>query len=355
MATTTENLGLTLPAGTDKAEISVLNENFQAIDTFAGQATSDIQEAQETANAAAPQSTTYTKAEVDTALAAKLNTADVDDALSSTSTDPVQNKAVQAPVARLVDAGAKNGLNLNTAFTSHVDKGITYTNNNDGTVGVSGTSNVNDSYITLYDENTDNLFGFPKGSTVVLMSTSDNVSISLVPKKEGWGYGLTVYGYKSSPATFTIPSDFSGFLLRVGVTRKGTTVNNESVNGMICAAEDYAISPEFVPYAPSNRELYENQVEIEDAQELKTITTATITEYADSLPRGCYQAFITTGSVSDSPIADNCFVEIYVYSINTAKIIVYPTGIAASSAFYSIAKVSGTWRGWYRFEGTAVT
>ena len=77
MATTTENLGLTLPAGTDKAEISVLNENFQEIDDFAGQATSDIQQAQETANAAAPQATTYTKTEVDTSLAGKANTSDL--------------------------------------------------------------------------------------------------------------------------------------------------------------------------------------------------------------------------------------------------------------------------------------
>ena len=38
-------------------------------------------------------------ADVETALAAKLNTADVDSALSSTSTNPVQNKVVQAAIA----------------------------------------------------------------------------------------------------------------------------------------------------------------------------------------------------------------------------------------------------------------
>lgn len=68
MATTTENLGLTLPAGTDRALVSDLNGNFQTIDAFAGQATADIQQAQETADAAAPQATTYTKDEVDAAI-----------------------------------------------------------------------------------------------------------------------------------------------------------------------------------------------------------------------------------------------------------------------------------------------
>jgi hypothetical protein len=47
----------------------------------------------------ADKSTTYTKGQVDTALATKLNKSDVDAAISSTSTNPVQNKAVQAAIA----------------------------------------------------------------------------------------------------------------------------------------------------------------------------------------------------------------------------------------------------------------
>lgn len=126
MATTTENLGLTLPAGTEKADISVLNENFQTLDTFAGQATADIQEAQETADAAAPQATTYTKTEVDNALAAKLNTSDVDASLSSTSENPVQNKAVQASITQLSEevntkASLEDILGIGTAIASNAD------------------------------------------------------------------------------------------------------------------------------------------------------------------------------------------------------------------------------------------
>lgn len=36
MATTTENLGMTLPDATDPVDVTVLNGNFSAIDTFAG-------------------------------------------------------------------------------------------------------------------------------------------------------------------------------------------------------------------------------------------------------------------------------------------------------------------------------
>lgn len=62
----------------------------------------DLDNAIQKANQAAPQSTTYTKAEVDTALAGKANTADLgtaatknmDSSLSSTSENPVQNNVL---------------------------------------------------------------------------------------------------------------------------------------------------------------------------------------------------------------------------------------------------------------------
>ena len=47
---------------------------------------------------------TYIKSEVDTALAEKLNTSDVDEALSSTSTNPVQNKVVKSALDSKADA-----------------------------------------------------------------------------------------------------------------------------------------------------------------------------------------------------------------------------------------------------------
>lgn len=37
MATTTENLGMTLPATTDPVDVTVLNGNFSTLDAFAGQ------------------------------------------------------------------------------------------------------------------------------------------------------------------------------------------------------------------------------------------------------------------------------------------------------------------------------
>lgn len=66
-------------------------------------AASELNAAIAKANSAAPQSTTYTKAQVDVALAAKLNTTDIDSMLSDTSTNPVQSKVVQAAILPLQD------------------------------------------------------------------------------------------------------------------------------------------------------------------------------------------------------------------------------------------------------------
>ena len=182
MATTTTNLGLTLPAGTDPADIAVLNTNFGLIDTFAGQQTakdtsqdarmtaiendatdrdgrltaletsdttqngrltaletSDTSqdgrltaietkntaqddrlttlEQTDTAHAARLTAIEAKDTAQDAAIAAKLNTADVDDALSSTSTDPVQNKVVYAELES-IKASARVLTLGTTTFTS---------------------------------------------------------------------------------------------------------------------------------------------------------------------------------------------------------------------------------------------
>lgn len=455
MATTTENLGLTLPAGTDRALVSDLNENFQTLDAFAGQATADIQQAQETANAAAPQATTYTKDEVDAAIEeaiehggggttdyteltnkpsingvvltgnkttsdlgieenvqadwdeadttapsyiknkpnipagvvvdttydgtsenaqagtavaqaistkvdkvtgkglstndftnadkAKLdgiesgaeanvqanwiqtdNTADdyiknkptipapvtvdqtysatssnaqsgvavaqaistkvdketgkglstndfttteknklsgieagatktiVDTDLSSTSTNPVQNKAVQAPIARLVDAEAKNVLNIPES-TQETSAGATFVSDGKNTIAISGT--VGDpwgtwSFIGSYS-NKDTIIDCTDGNYVVSVS-SETGNINILAYDYTGSTRKTLFSFSGSGTAV-----FSGNITNIQLAAKTGTFSGEKVKIMLCTAEDYAISPEFVPYTPTMRELYE--------------------------------------------------------------------------------------------------
>lgn len=209
----------------------------------------------------ADKSTTYTKAEVDTALSAKLNTADVDAALSGTSTNPVQNKAVQAPVARLVDAGAKNLLKVTA--TSQTINGVTFTVNTDQTVTVNGT-NTGTSSVTfvivpnqqaiLIPDGDYWLLGCPQGGG---SDTFDLRWFRYSPNASAYDIGSGAAIHKSGNTTD------SNIAI---VVKPGVTVNNITFKPMLCTAEDYAISPEFVPYTPTVRELYEMILALQNAQ-----------------------------------------------------------------------------------------
>lgn len=210
----------------------------------------------EKANAAAPQSTTYTRAEVDTALAAKLNTADVDAAISSTSTNPVQNKTVQAPIARLVDAGAKNF--MKSEAQSKTDGGVEFTVNSDGTYTLNGTATVS-TWFVLSTGNT-----IKAGSYVLTSGVEDlgrDVIVAIAPSMS---INDAIMRSDTIPtATFT--TDQAGMLFAIRV-QNGASFSNVVVKPMLCTAEDYAISQQFVQYAPSNRELFEMILALQNAQ-----------------------------------------------------------------------------------------
>lgn len=97
---------------------------------------------------------------------------------------------------------------------------------------------------------------------------------------------------------------------------------------------------------------------INQLHELLPIISAdtTITGYADSLSRGKYTTMIiSTNKPSDSPVTDNAFVDIYVYTRNTALVRLFPTGQALVGQVFQLNKVSGTWREWHKFTGEQVS
>lgn len=88
---------------------------------------------------------------------------------------------------------------------------------------------------------------------------------------------------------------------------------------------------------------------------INPVTYSSLCSYADDLNIGESQAIILKGSsISDIPVDDNIVVKIYVYSKNTAFMLLYPTGTLYCDKFYSVSKISGKWGKWYAFAGTAV-
>lgn len=197
MATTTENLGMTLPDTTDPVDVTVLNGNFSALDDFAGQQA--------------------------------------------------------GRTASLIDAGAKNLLKI--TGTSQTIRNVTFTVNDDGTVSVNGSNNTSSAavfYLNILPADTAPnyngciLTGCPQGgSTSTYRLAVQLNSGSYTTYASDTGDGATIQNVPSSDC-------------RVGIfIYAGATVDNLIFKPMICTAEDHAASDAFVPYTPTLRELYE--------------------------------------------------------------------------------------------------
>ena len=190
---------------------------------------------------------------VATALAAKLNTADVDDALSSTSTNPVKNRVVQAPIARLVDAGAKNLFQYNPVSVPE----ISYVVNGDGSITVTANDTTAVRILVL-------------GLVTNLEDGKKYTLSGIAGGSYSSSYGFAVATSSATGKVFL--SDGHTDFVKTSemhqlelVVRAGQSWI-KTFYPMLCTDEDYAISPEFVPYAPTNRELYEMILALQNAQ-----------------------------------------------------------------------------------------
>ena len=211
MATTTENLGMTLPDTTDPVDVTVLNGNFSALDTFAGQQTAKDTEQ--------------------------------DDRLTALETS---DTAQGTTIAKLVDAGAKNLLKNTAPYGDLVRTNITFTHNDDDTYTVNATG-ANTANTDLYIAENMPI----KAGTYVLSGCPDggNNSNTFKIQIAGVGYDLG-NGY-----TFTIAQDTTiNVYIRIW---SGYVPNGLIFRPMICTVEDHAASDAFVPYTPTLRELYE--------------------------------------------------------------------------------------------------
>lgn len=218
MATTTENLGMTLPDTTDPVDVTVLNGNFSAIDTFAGQQTAKDTEQ--------------------------------DDRLTALETS---DTAQDTTIAKLVDAGAKNLLKI--TGTSRTINGVTFTVNSDGTVTANGTNNSTSSatFVLMPYQEADKI---PNGSyrltgcpSVGSSTTYDLRWYLYSPGKSAYDTGNGAVVEKNGTATGS-----GGIAI---VVKAGQTVDNVVFKPMLCTAEDHAASDAFVPYVPTMLELYQ--------------------------------------------------------------------------------------------------
>lgn len=180
----------------------------------------DLNAAVTKANAAAPQSTTYTKAEVN--------------ALES---------AQNAEIGAIVDRGAKNIYKV-TATTS-TNNNVTFTVYSDGTIGVK-TTDTGASAVTFF---------FVGGYMTVQPGTymlSGGISNSVMLYD-----GADTNPWKSTGETTEKTfAEATNLRLCIRVNNGYTNTEEVVIRPMICTKADWDMSNTYQPYAPTNRELY---------------------------------------------------------------------------------------------------
>lgn len=178
----------------------------------------------------------------------------------STLSDDVQNaysdidsltnrvSGLENATALLIDNGAKNKIPIpaNTQTLS----GITYTPDNAGRIATTGTASGNSFYIA---SNLDLISGEELMLTGCPSGGSYSSGFALYIAKNVSGASTLAYD-EGDGVTFTVP-ETANYNIRI-IVRNGTDMNGKTFSPMLTYPEYMQYSTAFVPYSPSNAELY---------------------------------------------------------------------------------------------------
>jgi len=210
------------------------------------------------------------------------NAVDIDTTLSNTSTNPVQNKVVQAPIASLVDRGAKNLFKYSPVGVPE----ISYVINNDGSVTVTADNTTTVHILVL---------GF-----VTNLDDGEKYTLSGITGgsyDNSYGFAIatsTAYGkvfLSDGHVDFVKTSEMYQFELVVRAGQSWT----KTFYPMICTKAAWDISHKFVPYCPSMAEMYALLADKADKS-----TTYTKTEVDTALASKVNKSDVTTTINSSS-------------------------------------------------------
>lgn len=251
----------------------------------------------------------------------------------------IKDAKARGALVPVINKGSKN---VAVPYIPASISGITITANADGSFKFECSSVSENKIFRVGDignqpSGTFTISGVTGGSSSTYMLGLYNTSASAV-----------VYQHSSSSSSYT--GDVSGFSLRVRIIAGYT--GTFTVYPMICTSAEYAISPEYEPYAPTNRELYEDKATTEDVYgTTTTIAPASGETYnLNDLPIGRFQVPSSTYAqrITNSPTTGSGYdIECKYNGSSSYKYQIARPNRAGSAAFDIYVRHFGTtWSDW---------
>lgn len=249
----------------------------------------------------------------------------------------------QSHIAKAIDNGSKNLLYVEPGVT-HMDNGITFTTNSDGTISYSGTASTTGyaTYTIVTKTNTDGtLFKDCMLDSGVRDASINEQFIAI----EGTASPYTKYALSISNAT-AIDSIPTGADIHVYV--RVNCISGVAYSGafkpMICTVSDWEASPAVVPYAPSNRELFEANQELSENKANNLKMTLIGSGSLDNISTNEFAVY--TSAVTGKPQSGYAFVRTSVFDANAALQELTMLDGTYSGRSYVRVKNGGTWTTW---------
>lgn len=260
----------------------------------------------------------------------------------------------RAALTAQVDGGAKNRL-CNSATTT-TQSNATLTVNPDGTVSVTTngatSANVSLKMIAASNNYAPNEYG---GMVVSGVPSPDNgTALYIAYSNDGTAQAGSATVLRAGE-TAIINSTYPYIQVFI-LVYKGSDIGSTPtvLKPMICTAADYAISTEYVPYAPTNRELYEDKATVDDIYGMGTGIPAN-SDLNDYRTGGSYYAVNSSvaNSISNIPIGGSGF-RLIVRTMNTASYCRQEFYKVNQPEIMYVRTYNGTWSAWYKFTGEAL-
>lgn len=274
------------------------------------------------------------------------------------------NPTLTPAAIKAVDGGAKNRFLSDKAVgTTETIHGRTFTIQSDGGIKVETTGTVDadaDFYLLGVWQNTSALFDAGSKTWIPVCSCttkSDNISLRIYNRSTG----------SSVASRTTTSNDNAGksfdFDLTCAFIKIGSAQTIPSggivVYPMICTAHDWNVSQKFVPYAPTNRELYETcetKVTMQQAYGDATLIPAN-SDLNNYITPGLYYAIVANvPTMANTPYTSTglrLVVEKNTLSARAVFQTLYPTS-RTHLEFYRRVYEGDSWSSWYKFEGTQI-